>query len=56
MAVKVKSDREKWKEKWYVGTPFGGGVSEINPDARLTGMDGTPLQGMDGTPLKPVDP
>lgn len=46
---KPETRREKWKKRWYIGTPQGGSVLS------LQGMDGERMVGMDGETLKPME-
>ena len=51
--AKRETARDKWKKRWYIGTPFGGSTV---PAETLVGMDGEPIVGMDGEPLIPMGP
>ena len=53
MKKKPETDRDKWMKRWFLGTPTGGGVSEINA---MKFMDKSTFHSMDGTALKPMEP
>lgn len=50
MKKKPETARDKWKKRWFIGTPRGGN------NLAMAGMDGEPMEGMDGEPLIPMGP
>ena len=50
MKKKPETARDKWKKRWFIGTPFGGNDVPVNPE-QMVGMDDVPMVGMDGEPI-----